>query len=257
MQKADYRRIAEQYDEGRSLSKQNMELWLDLVAKCSGAPAGARVLDLGCGTGRFAIPLAQRFGFRVTGADSSKEMLSKAKMKDSAQAVTWHVQDAQALSYADRSFDMLFMSHLLHHVDSPEKVIQECERVLDVRGSIVIRYGTIEQIRDDVEHTFFPEALAIDSGRSATSGTVEGWLRDAGFTGVMSREVLQQTFETPAARLAAAKKKGISVLTLISESAHQDGICRLASYVEQHPDEPWLLCDKLTLTVGHKDRSAS
>ena len=70
MKKADYSKIAEFYDKGRSLSEQNMELWLKLISEHSGATQGAEVLDLGCGTGRFAIPMAERLGFEVTGADS-------------------------------------------------------------------------------------------------------------------------------------------------------------------------------------------
>ncbi len=56
MIKAEYSRIASFYDEGRSLSEQNTVMWLNLIAEPSGALKGARVLDLGCGTGRFSLP---------------------------------------------------------------------------------------------------------------------------------------------------------------------------------------------------------
>ncbi|MBN1811099.1 MAG: class I SAM-dependent methyltransferase [Anaerolineae bacterium] len=66
MKKADYAKIAPSYDKGASLSQQNIDLWLGLIAKHSGATVGARVLDLGCGTGRFALPMARQLGFCVT-----------------------------------------------------------------------------------------------------------------------------------------------------------------------------------------------
>ena len=78
MKKADYGRIASFYDKGRPIAEQNLDLWLGLIRKASQAGEGGQVLDLGCGTGRFAPPMAERLGFRVTGADSSKEMLAKA-----------------------------------------------------------------------------------------------------------------------------------------------------------------------------------
>ncbi len=67
MKRADYRRIAEFYDDGRSLSARNEAMWLDLVRERSGAGPGAKVLDPGCGTGRFSLPMARRWGVRSPG----------------------------------------------------------------------------------------------------------------------------------------------------------------------------------------------
>lgn len=254
MRKADYSRIAESYDRGRSLSEQNMEMWLALVSRYSGAQEGAEVLDLGCGTGRFAIPMAAQLHFWVTGADSSPEMLGRAREKDTTALVSWDQEDAQKLTYPDASFDAVFMSHLLHHTDSPPSVVTECWRVLRSSGVLLVRYGAIEQIRDDVEHTFFPGVMAIDEARTLSVGTVEGLMRVAGFSDVISEEVVQQTCETGAARVELDRVRHTSVLTMISEEAFQEGIRRLTVYVTSNPDDPWLLFDRMTLTVGHKRR---
>ena len=81
---------------------------------------------------------------------------------------------------------------------------------------------------------------------------VRFWLLDAGFVGVSSREVVQQTYSTGAAHLDGVRAKGISVLTMMSEESFRVGISRLAAYVAKNPDDKWLLFDKLTLTVGRK-----
>jgi len=252
VRKADYRHIALSYDQGRPLLEQNVDLWLGLIAWFSKMSEGARVLDLGCGTGRFSIPMATRLGFSTTGADSSEEMLDKAKKKDTGRLVKWDLKDAQHLTYSDESFDVAFMSHVLHHVDNPDKVLSECQRVLSTPGVILIRYGAIEQIRGDVEHTFFPETLAIDEARTPTIATVEQWLAKAGFHGIVSEEVVQKTFETSEERLNVARLRGTSVLTMISPEAFEKGIHDLTKYIENNPDNPWLLHDRMTLTVGHK-----
>lgn len=250
MKKANYSKIASTYDKGRPLSQQNIDLWLGLVSKFSKAPEGGRVLDLGCGTGRFALPLAAHF--HVTGADSSEEMLARARQKDVANLVTWDRQEAEALDYPDDSFDVCFISHLLHHVDSPVKVIAECRRVLKTPGDLLVRYGAIKQIHDDVEHTFFPETLPIDEERTPTVKMVENWLKDAGLSGIASEEIVQRTYETGAAHLKAVRVKSTSVLNMISQEAFDKGIRDLEAYVEKNQDDPWLMFDRLTLTVGYK-----
>jgi hypothetical protein len=110
----------------------------------------------------------------------------------------------------------------------------------------------MDQIRYDVEHTFFAQTLAIDEQRISSRELMEKWLFDAGFISISSQEVMQQTFETGAAYLDAARSKNTSVLSMISEESFQNGIHRLTEYVEKNPSDEWLLFDKMTLTVGHR-----
>lgn len=252
MKKADYDKIASYYDQGRTISDQNIDLWLDLIKEFSKVSSGARVLDLGCGTGRFTIPMATKLRFNVTGADSSREMLAKAKEKQGADIVTWDYQDAEYLTYPNDSFDVVFASHLLHHVDSPLRVLRECKRILRSSGTMLLRYGPIEQIRNDVEHTFFPETLAIDESRTPTLDIAESWLTDIGFVQVCSRTITQQTYQTSIEHLNAVKVKHTSVLTIITQEAFERGSHKLENYIKSHPDDKWLLIDSITMTVGYK-----
>jgi len=57
-----------------------------LISRMIGSRAEViRFLDLGCGTGRFSIPVAERLGYLVTGADNSEEMLARAKSKEGVE----------------------------------------------------------------------------------------------------------------------------------------------------------------------------
>ena len=69
---------------------------------------------------------------------------------------------------------------------------------------------------------------------------------------ICSEEVVQQTWECAEDRLKAKALKNTSVLTMISEQSFQTGIKRLTDYIKKHPDDPWLLHDKLTITTGIK-----
>lgn len=252
MMKANYSKISSSYDKGRRLSEQNIELWLSLLAKYINPVQTTTLLDLGCGTGRFSLPIANQLRYCVFGADSSSEMLTQAKKKDTKGLVTWIHQDAQHLAFRDSSLDVVFMSHLLHHVDSPPAVLKECNRILSKPGLIVIRYGAIEQIRYDVVHTFIPETLAIDEARTPTINIVDSWLVHAGFSNIINQEVVQQTYETSNEHLESVKLKGTSVLTLISQQAFDRGVNLMSDYIRQNQDDPWLLSDKFTLTVARK-----
>ena len=250
MKKADYSIIAGNYDRARAMSPHNIELWLDMISTNSNAPVGARVLDLGCGTGRFAIPLANHLKYQVNGADASEAMLKKAAEKDTAGAVQWDCQNADSLDYDDDIFDIVFMSHLLHHVDNPSEVIKSCARILKPGGHIFTRYGAIEQIRNDPAHTFFPEIVAIDEARTPTVPQIEQWLEKAGFHDIASQEIRQITFQSAADHLDAIKLKNNSVISMIPGDAFERGIIRMSKYVEENPNDPWLLRDDLTLTYG-------
>jgi SAM-dependent methyltransferase len=75
------------------------------VVALLGLPPGARVLDLACGQGRHAIPLAER-GFAVTGYDLSETLLSRARADAAARGagVRFLRGDMRALPF-DAEFD--------------------------------------------------------------------------------------------------------------------------------------------------------
>ena len=146
MGKADYRHIALSYDQGRPLLEQNIDLWLGLVTKLARMSEGARVLDLGCGTGRFSIPMVTKLRFRVTGADSSREMLDRAREKDTGKLVKWDLEDAQHLTYPDESFDVVFCLSVLEHAKPAKEIetgIEQMKRVLKPGGKLIL---TVDEV---------------------------------------------------------------------------------------------------------------
>lgn len=61
-----------------------------------GRPSGARLLDAGCGTGRYAVELARR-GYRVTGLDASADLIAVARQRAGAAEVAFVTADLTTL----------------------------------------------------------------------------------------------------------------------------------------------------------------
>jgi demethylmenaquinone methyltransferase/2-methoxy-6-polyprenyl-1,4-benzoquinol methylase len=128
--KADYSAIASTYDEARRLPPGTIEQWVDLIRDRGKLAPGSICLDLGCGTGRFAIPLAEIPGITVVGADLTEEMLRQAVSKPGAEKVYWVRCSAERPAFRHDVFQCVFMSLLLHHVDDMDRVLAECFRSL-------------------------------------------------------------------------------------------------------------------------------
>lgn len=120
-------RLVEIYD-AECLWSEHDDYFLALVNETS----GARVLDLGCGTGRLALGLAAE-GHRVTGVEPSSASLAAARAKPHAGRVTW-VQGT-ARSGPDAAFDIAVMTS---HVAQVFIADSEWASVLtDVRRALV------------------------------------------------------------------------------------------------------------------------
>jgi SAM-dependent methyltransferase len=107
------------------------------------APPG-RLIDLGCGTGRLLIPLAQQ-GYRVLGVDLSEEMLRVVGARAAEAGVVVHRLKANLVELdglADWSFDYgvcLFSTlGMLHGADARRRALGHAHRLLRPGGKFVL-----------------------------------------------------------------------------------------------------------------------
>ena len=98
------------------------------------------VLDVATGTGLVAEALLAR-GFEVTGVDQSPGMLAGARARFGGR-VELVEASADALPFADASFDHLTFTYLLRYVDDPGATLQELARVVRPGGTVaMVEFG--------------------------------------------------------------------------------------------------------------------
>jgi demethylmenaquinone methyltransferase/2-methoxy-6-polyprenyl-1,4-benzoquinol methylase len=110
-----------------------------LVAKTNVVPGGL-VLDVASGTGLVARELAARRRVRVVSLDTSEAMLVAGRPVNRAAGLDAQILPvlgrAEALPFADESFDAVTFTYLLRYVDDPEATVRELARVLRPGGSM-------------------------------------------------------------------------------------------------------------------------
>ena len=109
-----------------------------LVQQACGNVQGLRVLDMGCGTGRHTLWLAQA-GAEVTGFDFSEAMLAKAHEKAKGYSIDLIVHDLhQRLPFEAGQFDMIVSGLVLEHIADLAHYFSEIARVLGNPGRAVV-----------------------------------------------------------------------------------------------------------------------
>lgn len=132
-----YDRWAATYD---TMGNWLLDLEEPEVERALGDTSDLDVLDVGAGTGRHAIRIAET-GAHVTAVDFSEEMLARARQKPGADLVRWVLHDvAEPLPFAAGSYDRVLSALVLEHipVEDLAAFFRDLGRVVRSDGVIVV-----------------------------------------------------------------------------------------------------------------------
>jgi ubiquinone/menaquinone biosynthesis C-methylase UbiE len=186
------------------------------------------ILEAGCGTGYWLSALRDVLP-RMYGLDYSREMLRKARSRDSGAGLVRAT--AKRLPFRSGTVDLIFCVNALHHLERLDEFVAEARRV-------VRRGGTLAAIGMDPHHghdhwcvyDYFPEAKEADLIRYPSSGQVTDALLRAGFDKVDCRvacrlsqtQVGQAVLEDP-----ELQRNGCSQMALLTDEQYAAGIERI------------------------------
>ncbi|HYI38514.1 MAG TPA: class I SAM-dependent methyltransferase [Thermoleophilaceae bacterium] len=130
----------------------------DRILAAFSPPAGATILDAGCGTASHTIRLARR-GFRLESVDFSDHALELARANAAeaglADQVHFRQADLMALPFADGQFQYAFCWGVLLHVPEVERAVVELARVVGPGGKLAVSEPNMRSL----------QTLALRAGR--------------------------------------------------------------------------------------------
>jgi len=171
-----------EHDAYDVFTPQANERIIAAFVRLSGLPRGARVADLGCGSGVFTDLLRQQ-GFQSVGLDISPKLIELGRRKYPGLELIQG--DAENLPFESGSLDGVLLSGLVHHFPDPRKVASEIRRVLRSGGRFVAfdpnRMNPFMWLYRDRSSPFYSSVGVTENERPVLAWRVADIFRNEGF----------------------------------------------------------------------------
>ena len=225
--RVDYDAIASAYD--RRYQHNDFSGVERAVTSFVGTTLGARVVEVGCGTGRW-LRLLRGSDIRVVGMDASFGMLSHAQAPV-LQAV------AEQLPWTSRSIDRVFCVNAFQHFSDKVAFLGEARRVLRPGGRLMtIGLDPHTGIDRWYIYDYFESALERDRSRYVATSQIREWMQLVGFTDCVVHEVqhLRVCIDARTAlEQGRLEKSATSQLSLQTDEEYHQGMERIHRDIER------------------------
>jgi SAM-dependent methyltransferase len=209
-----------------------------------GLTSGSSVLEIGCGSGVYALHLAQSTGCSVIGLDINDLGIQNANRlavsRSMMQQVRFQVCDvSQPLPFADGTFDAVFSNDVVCHVKGRPALIAEMHRVLKP-GLGRLLFSDALVIGGLIAHDEIATRSSIGYYLFSPPGENERWIQKAGFTDLKVLDTTEHAARI-ASRWRQAREKYKDRLIAAEGEANWAGLQRFLSCVHALTEERRLL----------------
>lgn len=214
------------FDATRRITDEGLTAWRKAIGRHLNPSPGTRLLDLGAGTGLWAMAFTRWYdGIEVIAVEPSRSMRAHCSFP--------HVLagNASAIPLGHHSVDGAWLSTVIHHVPDLGAAARELRRVVRLGGAVLIRSAFAGRHHAITLFRFFPEAIRVlDTYPSVAD--VEAAFATSGFTTTAFEQVPQLT--APSLREVAAniRREAHTPLQLITDDEYAAGLARLRRAAE-------------------------
>lgn len=208
-----------------------------------GLTSSSNVLEIGCGSGRYALQVAGPLGCRIVGVDINAAGVENANHLAAAQKlssqVRFQVSDvSQSLAFDDSAFDAVFSNDVMCHVPGRLALLREIFRVLRPGGRFLFSDALV--IGGMISHEEVAARSTIGYYLFSPPGENERLLRDAGFSHVEVMDTTASAAEI-SERWHDAREKHGEALAAIEGRMNFEGLQKFLATVEKLAQERRLL----------------
>jgi len=105
-------------------------------------PNGAKLLDVGCSTGRLGKELRTRKGCFVVGIEMNEQSAAKAR-ENIDRVIVGDIESKDVISKIENSFDVIILADILEHLLEPRAVLKKVKTLLNLKGFVVVSLPNI------------------------------------------------------------------------------------------------------------------
>lgn len=231
-------RAVEYYDQTRGFPPGVETEVAKTFASAAGLTKTSRVLEIGVGTGRIALPLARHVGI-YCGVDLSPKMLGKLLDKRNDEPLHVVEGDATRLPYRAGGFDAVVAVHVFHLIPDWRGVLAEIARVLKPEGLLL--HGGGQRADEDRLTELWRKTIRAERNGPFPRGMTEQFIEDTGWSRVGEEIHRYPDAKSPQQFLDSIRNRMWSSCWQMSDQEIDDGYQTMLAYIQEHfadPSEP-------------------